>query len=142
MKLPLAISLLQVLIIISLISACCPKPITASEGFLLRFTDSTIIQNVEFIGANKVIQVNAPIVYLTLNPADTISSYRIFYAGGSGTLTLSYSGKLSFIDDDNCGEDNDLDVRYTINSIQTSFQNARLGLFLIDETENQIYITR
>ncbi|MCU0442287.1 MAG: hypothetical protein MUE96_07805 [Bacteroidia bacterium] len=129
------------LIIASLISACCPAPITASKGFLLRFSDLTIIQNVELIGANKVIPVDAPSVFLTLNPADTISSYRIFYEGGSGSLTLTYSGRLNFIDDD-CEDENDLDVNYAIRSIHTSFLDATIGPPLIGGNGNEIYITR
>jgi hypothetical protein len=89
------------------------------------------------LGANKSIVFKSPTAKVTLNPADTVSSYHIFYNGGDGIVTVGYTRKPIY-SDGGCGRD--LIVEYDTHVSSTTFSDVQLN----NESFNQVYakITR
>lgn len=71
---------------------------------------SEAVQKIELIGANKTIQIESANTGVTLNPNDTISSYRVYYSSGNKIVTLAYTKTVNFHDNFYCK--NTVDVEY------------------------------
>jgi hypothetical protein len=107
------------------ISSCCSRnDITSVSGFTFFFSDNEYIEKIELIGANKTVEFNSSRASITLNPADTSSSFRILYNGGEGIVTLSYTREPRYIH--NACSDDDLIIVYDTHVSSTTFANIEI----------------
>ncbi len=109
------------------LSSCCTRSdISANKGFYFKFTNATVIEKIELISVGKTINYNSQTAHITLNPADSISKYKIVYDGGkSGTVEIAYTSKVVYLDD-GCTETSALDILHTPRISGTTFSYAAI----------------
>lgn len=72
--------------------------IDSYKGFEFRFSDSTIIDKIDFVGSGRSNTYNSEVARVTLNPADTNSVFEIHYKGASGTIYIGYTPRVEYDD--------------------------------------------
>lgn len=118
-----------------MLSSCCTgEQITSSRGFSFVFFDNKWIKKIELIDVNKTIDypynATANQAKITLNPADTISRYRIFYDDTSGVVVLGYTKKAEY---GTSGCDDGLKIVYDAHVSSTTFSYVEISKNIIDE---------
>lgn len=117
-----------------MLSSCCynNEDVTSNDVFL-SFTDYTVIDKIEFVGANNTSSIQSTEAKVTLNPDDTVCSYRIFYKGGNGVVSLSYKPKMRYTSV-SCGDN--LEITYSVKVQSTTFTAANL----VPSYSNYVYV--
>lgn len=140
--------LFPILIFLSLswlLSSCCVQDgyINSNNGFYFGFEDQSKITKIELMGTGRTINYQDSIgvrAHITLNPADTISSYRIFYeneqlqTSGSGIVAIKYIRHPAYTND-GC-DDEALVIGYELTNGGTTFK----GVALFRTSTGSIYV--
>ncbi len=109
-----------------MLSSCCydNKSITSNKGFYVRFNDLRLIKKIELLGIGKSIQYGVSSALITLNPADTVSAYRIFYDDTSGVVVLGYTKRAEY---ESGGCNDGLKIVYDTHVSQSTFSNVTIS---------------
>lgn len=115
-------------------AACCTTDYDSETGIIFKEVDQAKITRIDLIGVNKTINYNASEARITLNPADTISRYRVHFENDSGEVEIVYKkGELTNADASCQG---DLVLRYEPSVFRTSFSNVQF----INKGQNNKYV--
>jgi hypothetical protein len=118
-----------------ILSSCCRHQITAGSGFYFTFDDHEIIKSVSFLGTEKVKSFNTPKAAVTLNPADTISGFRIYTEDGdSGDVWITYTAEVAYSENSCNGES--LDVYYNAAVVSHTYNYA----YINEDRNGEMYV--
>ena len=76
------------------------------------------------MGIGKSIQYGVSSALITLNPADTVSAYRIFYDDTSGVFVLGYTKRAEY---ESGGCNDGLKIVYDTHVSQSTFSNVTIS---------------
>lgn len=130
-QLKLLFPILLMLCFSRLLSSCCDanNDVSSENGFYFQFSDFSKVVKIELIGTGRVLDYSdssGTSAYITLNPADTVSSFRIFYetttgGEGDGVVTMGYTRVPNFRSNE-CEEA--IEVVYNSHISNTTFSKA------------------
>jgi hypothetical protein len=104
--------------------SCCTEQVDSSGGFIFREAFREKIVKIDLVGANKTIYYNSTEANITLNPADTVSRYVVYFTNDTGTVEITYKKSLSYLDG-SCKEN--LVVVYEPFVSNTTFSSATIN---------------
>jgi hypothetical protein len=130
----------SLLIFMMTLSACCSVNFNSHDGFDFAFDDGTLITSIEFVESHRTRTFNNPTPHVTLNPADSISTYIINYDGGSGSIKLGYSNQLKYSDETGCNNEGGLEKVYHVYVISSTFSSVDISpINLANDNHIRIY---
>ena len=118
------------------ISACCQSGNMPSKGLSIVLVNSPeIINKIEFVGTGREKYYTKYYADVTLNPIDTICTYRVFYGNDSDDVTLAYKGTTN---NQNADCEEKLDIHYNVKIVSTTFSKAELQTDYDDQKYVQV----
>lgn len=115
-------------------AACCGTDYDSETGIVFKEANQSKIIRIDLIGASKTVYYNSIEARITLNPADTISKYRVHFENDSGEVEIVYKkGELTYTDASCQG---DLVLRYEPSVFRTSFSKVQF----INKGQNKKYV--
>ena len=126
--------LILILTAIVNLTSCCYSDATNNGAINIEMYNSPYsITKVKFVGTNREKYIGDYIAQVSLNPADTQCTFRVYYNNDSDDVTLGYKGFPSNMED-NCKEK--LDIHYQVKIVSTTFSYAYVPSGFLNSDKN------